>query len=121
MTGLLSAAELASQRAVQTGNLPDTAIISRYTSASDGAGGVTETWAAVGTADCRLASGGLTAAERAVAEKLSAVSTWIVTLPQGTSVTEKDRIAISSRTFEVASVGAWSYESASRALCVEVE
>ena len=51
----LSAGELTAMRATQADTLPGTAVISRNTPTSDGMGGWTDAWAAIGTVDGRVA------------------------------------------------------------------
>ena len=46
---LISSAEITAMRSEQNDTMPDAVVISRYTTASDGMGGLVETWAAVGT------------------------------------------------------------------------
>jgi len=117
---LLTATEIADMRAVQSDTLPDTVVIWRYTSASDSMGGQTETWTAAGTTNGRMsvAGGGR---EDLIAERLTAADVWVVTVPQGTVVYERDRLVVGSRTVEVETVGehaAW--ETARRCYGYEV-
>lgn len=116
---LLSAVELTAMRAVQSDTLPDTAVISRNTPTSDGMGGWTDAWAAVGTVDGRLApSGG--GAESLMAERITDTDAWNITLPYGTDVTAKDRVSIDGRSFEVVTVLPKSWETARRVVATEV-
>lgn len=100
---MLSAAELAAMRAIQLQALPDTAIIQRYTSVSDGMGGYDQVWAAVGTVAARLYPQSV----RSMAETTSGGSQvisetrWFITLPHGTQVTAADRLKIGNRTWEI--------------------
>ena len=98
---LLSAAEIADMRAVQSDTLPDTVVIWRYTSSSDSMGGVTETWAAAGTVSGRLSPAGRAGQEAIIAERLTAAEPWVITVPQGTTVYERDRMVVGTRTFEI--------------------
>ena len=117
---LLSTTEIAAMRSEQNGTMPDTGIISRYTLASDSMGGQVETWAAVGTALCRLAPIG-EGAERVIAERITESDPWVITFPQGTNAVARDRVSVGARTFEVkgaAEHAAW--ETALRVYCAEV-
>lgn len=116
----LSAGELAAMRSEQSGTLPGTAVISRNSPTSDGMGGWTDAWAAVGTVDGRLAPASASGAERMVADRITGEDAWVITLPQGTDVTEKDRVVIMSRTFEVVTPLAHSWETARRVVATEV-
>lgn len=98
---LLSAAEITDMRSEQDGTMPDSVVVHRYTTVSDGMGGNTETWAAVGTVTCRLAPAGRAGAEGLITERLTAADPWAITVPQGTTIYERDRLVIGARTFEV--------------------
>ena len=118
---LLSAQEITDMRSEQSGTLPDTVVIWRYTTASDGMGGQTETWASAGTVNGRLSPAGRAGAETIIAERLTAAEPWVITVPTGTSVKERDRLGVGSRTFEVEFVNehaAW--ETALRCYSYEV-
>ncbi|MDQ5960159.1 MAG: Head-tail adaptor protein [Pseudomonadota bacterium] len=117
---MLSASELAAMRATQAEALPGTAVISRNSPTSDGMGGWTDAWVAVGTVDARLAAAQESGAERLIADRIVGLDAWIITTPQGTDVTERDRVVIDSRTFEVVTVLPWSWETARRVVATEV-
>ena len=117
---LLSAGELTAMRSEQSGTLPGTAVISRNSPTSDGMGGWTDAWAAVGTVLGRLAPASASGAERMVADRITGEDAWVITLPQGTDVTERDRVVIDSRTFEVVTPLAHSWETARRVVATEV-
>jgi head-tail adaptor len=98
---LLSASEIADMRSTQNDTMPDTMVVWRYTTASDGMGGLTETWAAVGTVTGRVAPAGRAGSEQIIAERLTASEPWVITVPTGTTVYARDRFVIAGRTFEV--------------------
>lgn len=116
----LSTLELSNLRHEAGHFWPETGVIWRATEASDGQGGMLQTWAAVGTVSCRISPAGA-GREQIAAEKLTAVAPWMITLTQGTTVYESDRIVISTAgTFEVQAVMApRSYEVHRRLLCTE--
>ena len=116
----LSTLELSNMRHEASHFWPGTAVIWRATEASDGQGGVIQTWAAVGTTNCRL-SPASSGREQVAADKLTAIAPWVITITQGTTVYESDRIVISTAgTFEVQAVMApRSYEVHRRLLCTE--
>lgn len=103
---MLTAAELTAMRAVQIAALPGTAVIERATLASDGMGGFDASWAAVGTVAARLYPREVRAIAESAAGGAAVISTsrWFVTLPVGSTVTAKDRLVISGRSWEVLSV-----------------
>lgn len=117
---MLSAAELSAMRATQGSALPGTAVISRNSPTSDGMGGWTDAWAAVGTVDGRLAPASESGAERLVAERITEEDAWVITVPYDTDVTAKDRVQIESRTFEVVSPLPRSWTTALRVVATEV-
>lgn len=120
---MFSTAELTRLRAVQADFLPDTCEIINYTVAADTRGGQTDTWEVAGqgvVVACRVASSGLTPDERAIAQRISTERMYLVTLPNGTTITALDRILWSGRTFEVKHPGGGTSETAKRVLVEEV-
>jgi SPP1 family predicted phage head-tail adaptor len=118
---MLTTAEISAMRTIQESALPDTVVIQRYTTAPDGMGGQIETWSAAGTVDGRVGASGLNTVEQEIAAKLTETTVYVVTIPQSTTIYERDRFVISSRTFEVRSIidhEAW--ETARRCVAVEV-
>ena len=117
---MLTTSEISAMRTIQESALPDTVVIHRYTTVSDGMGGQIETWAAAGTVDGRIGAA-WQASEREIAGKLTETAAYVITVPQSTTIYERDRFVISSRTFEVRSIidhEAW--ETARRSVAVEV-
>jgi len=104
MTSLLSAAELAAMQATQQTAMPGTVVIERYTRTSDGMGGFTQTWAAVGTVDGRIYSRQIQGYETATGGQIVSLSAWYGTLPSGTDVMATDRLLYQTRTWEVVRV-----------------
>lgn len=118
---MLSTSDLTAMRATLAGSMPDSVAISRVTSVSDGYGGGTETWATAATVAGRVSPSGYAPDERAVAQRLGNVSSWVITLPALTDVRVTDRLVVGARSFEVKAVlGARSYEVSRRAVCIEV-
>lgn len=117
---MLTAAELADMRSVQVLAQAGTCVITRGTLTSDGMGGFTQSWAAVGTVTGRVWPSTESGAERLIADRITEADAWIITVPQGTDVVAKDRITESGRTFEVVSAIAHTWETARRVVCVEV-
>lgn len=111
---LLSGAQLDAMRATAEQALPGTAVIRRLTRDSDGGGGFTETWTDVATVACRIAplAGGerITSSARGstVGERVVDETTNVVTLPATADVTEKDRLVIDGRTYDVALIRRYS-------------
>jgi head-tail adaptor len=118
---MLTATDLDAMRSTLDESLPDTAQVGRQALVSDDAGGFSESWSVVATVACRVSPGGLLPQERAVAERMGVVSSWVVTLPALTDVRAADRLVVGTRTFEVvAPLGPRSYEVSRRVVCSEV-
>lgn len=116
---MLTASDLAEMRTLQESALPEVGTVQRYTQSSDGAGGYTQSWAAIGTINCRI--GPLSGpSERALADASAVERGLIVTAPSGTTVEWKDRVIIGTRTFEVVSPVVRSYETALRLISTEI-
>lgn len=85
--------------------LPGTAIIYPKIKTSDGQGG--ETWAyttASGTVDARLAPETKEPALGELASRSANVTSWTLTLPATTTITNTDQVVFNSDTYEVLSV-----------------
>ncbi len=101
MAELLSAAELTALRADVLGLLPGTAIISRLTTSVGTAGFPARTYAAVGTAVCRLdpmavkGQPGITASQDALSYYRQ------LTVPYNTDLRANDRVTIDTRVYSV--------------------
>ena len=82
--------EIAAQQDAVANTLAGSCVIERVTLTSDGQGGFTQAFAAVGTADCRIvANSGNTKITGATFER---VGDYTITLASGTDVEEQDRI-----------------------------
>lgn len=102
---MLSDNDLAGLRTAFDDLLGETCVITRATNVSDGQGGSTATWAAVGTALCTLSPLNRTSGDGfTVADQIKEVADYVVTLPAETDVTTKDRLTIGARTYEVSAV-----------------
>jgi hypothetical protein len=112
-------------RSIAAAFLPDVATVLRYTETST-SDGVAQDWQPVlSDVPCRVSPRAATATEGlgAGGAAVRALSTWVVVVPFGTDVTERDRVAVvgtdrvDGRTFEVVRVGARSYEASRELLC----
>lgn len=101
--------------------LPDTCSIQRYTETVTG-DGTSQSWSDLATGvACRVSPLAAGASENLGADaSLQAVAQWTVWVPAGQDVTVRDRVLYGSRTFEVARVGARSYETSRELICREV-
>lgn len=101
--------------------LPDSCTIQRYAETVTG-DGTSQSWATLASGvACRVSPLASGASEALGADQsLQAVAQWTIWLPAGQDVTVRDRIAYQGRTFEVARVGARSYEVTRECICREV-
>lgn len=111
---MLTATEIASMRAVLDDSLPDSAVIERATLVDNGAGGQTPTWAAAGTALCRVSPSDLTPGEQVDGSDAPAARrTFTLTFPHGTDVRPTDRVTFGGATYDLTGVDAprsWSLD-----------
>lgn len=121
---MIPTGDLTAMQTTLTASLPDTCQVRRNTPVTDGAGGETDAWANQPAVTCRVSPLARSdrLAEIPVADRIAAVSSWIITLPAGTDVTEKDQLLSGGRTFQVASVlGPRSWEIGRRVLVQQVK
>ena len=109
---MLDACELTAMRATQAQALPDTGVIHRLSTSQNAIGETAESWAAFGTASCRLSS--LSASDmarvQAVKPQVQLNSAWRLTWTHGQDVRPGDRVVVSGDTYDVIDVdsdGAW--------------
>ncbi len=116
----LTTDELAAMQAEAVEMLPDTCTIRRGTRTPDGAGGFTTAYNDVyGLVPCRR--GPVGQSERIIAEKLTDVRVWTVTLPAATDIQTGDLIDIDgyAGTLKVAGWADRSWEITRRVVCTE--
>jgi head-tail adaptor len=117
---MLTASDLTAMRSTLGTSLPGTVVIQRSTQSSDGMGGVSDAWANVGTVSARVSPSGV-GLDDLVGGEFTNVTPWVVTLPAGTNVTDRDRIAYDGQTFEVVAIDSpRSYATCVRVQCKEV-
>ena len=107
------AKELARMRSdMQNYTLPDVCNILSLTQTSDGEGGLTDTWGtATANVACRLdlftsRGVGIIGAEMVRSASIKPYSTWILSVPNGTTLTSAHRIECNGDTFNVIEVDA---------------
>jgi len=87
--------------------LPDTCNVLSVTRTPDGMGGNTETWGTASSSiSCRvdLDQGQTAGMERVTADSLRPYTTYILSIPYDTTVTEQSRIEHSGATYAITSV-----------------
>lgn len=118
---MISNAELLAMQADANDGLPDSGTIYRPTRTSNGMGGGSVTWTAVGTADCRIRPAGMISPEeRETAGKVTTYNEWTITMPAGTDIAPADRVQSLSRTWEVVAHQSASWDISRRVRAVEV-
>lgn len=104
---LLSSADLDAMRGVLNESLPDTAVIYSASYVSDGGGGDTTSWTAVGTVACRVqpypSSG---EDEDQLGGRITADVDRIITVPATTSVNTNQELGVGSQRFRIEAVRA---------------
>ena len=96
---------------MEAGLMPDECNILEITQTSDSQGGFTDAWGTVtGGAEiaCRIdavtTGSNISAREKVSGGALQPYHTFVLTLPQGTTITESNRVEVNSGTFTVTSV-----------------
>ena len=105
----LSASDLAFMRSTVVASFPDVVTISRLVRTPDAAGGTTTVWSTIATVQGRLMNAG--GQEIPIADSITQQDDQGLTLPYGTDVTEKDRVAVQGLTYEVVAVSAKSWQA----------
>ncbi len=98
--------EIHTARETSDAFLAGTAVINAKTATSDGQGGQTWAYAARtgGTVDARLAAENTQPRSGEIASRSATVTSWILTLPADTTITNTDRVDFDSDTYEVLSI-----------------
>jgi head-tail adaptor len=105
---MLPARELARLRADLERTLPETAVLYSLSQASDGQGGLIDTWTAAGTVSARLDNS--SGSKTNVAQSVNPFSSWVLTVPQDTDLTTAHRVTTGGETYVVIAVsdlGSW--------------
>jgi SPP1 family predicted phage head-tail adaptor len=97
-------AEITAQRAEVEKAMPSSCVIYRMSETSDGQGGMAQTYAAIGTVDCRLAA--RRGSERYLAAQASPVGAFVLTVPHDTTIAAADRVTVDSVNYRVVFVDA---------------
>jgi SPP1 family predicted phage head-tail adaptor len=102
---MLTQSELTDFRAQQLAAMPGSAIIYRASLASDGMGGQTETWAAIGTVAARLyPTQGYSSNERLAGAQDTSMTRWWLSMPYDTDATAADVVKVDGRVFKIQEV-----------------
>ena len=131
MADTVDAWVLADIRRSMAATRPESVRILRYTHDDSNIEGASEDWVADSTTVYgSLASGGLTDAERTIAQKLTDVTVWVITLPWDVAVKTEDRIRFETidglpitpfRVFDVQYASAETGQWNQRVLATEIE
>lgn len=101
---MLSAADMALFQQTAGTTRITSCVIQRTTLASDGSGGFTNSWDTLATVNGRIYPAMQTVQEIVAEGRIGEVVRWMIALPPGQDVTEKDRIAANGVTYEVIAV-----------------
>ncbi len=115
---MLSNTELERMRETADQAMPDVAVVQRVAFASDGMGGLTQTWSTAATTVCRVDPPGRNPLVSTLGERIANRQVFVVSLPEGTDVLDGDRIIVGSATYEVLGTLGESWEIVIRAVCV---
>jgi len=101
----LTSKELTDMRASLDLLMPDTCNILSRTDTADGQGGFTTTWGtATASVSCRLDKRSGALEEELMAASIQPFTSWMLTVPDETTITEAHRVEVGSNTFNVTSV-----------------
>lgn len=114
---MLSQIEIDNMQDLIETTFPNTGVIKRYTNTNDGFGGFTQSESTVVTVNCAFYIN--STKDVIVADGQQNQSTFTILFPVGTDITNKDRVSIGSRVFEVIQVQSRSYELVIRVEVVE--
>lgn len=117
---MLSADELTAIQAAASASFDQPCVVKRATDTQDTTGYTTHPWTTVTTTTARMAvpTGSYM---QMIADKLSDLKTWLVSLPVGTSVQQNDLLIVGGQTLTVQTVFApQSYQASVRLLASEV-
>lgn len=95
----LTAGELLSMRHTANTYLGGTAVVYTLGTTSNGAGGYTDSHTASGTYDARLAP--ISGKEETVADRVSEVAHWVLTVPANTPLEETGLVEYNGRSYEI--------------------
>lgn len=99
----LTTAELTSMRAdMEAVTLPDTCVIYAVSNTDDGEGGFSEAWNATATVSCRMIY--QSGQEVKAAGAVQAFSGWMLTVPQGATITAANRVSHGGHTYSIQAV-----------------
>ena len=83
------------------GMLTEAVVFQRATNVSDGAGGVTERWAAIAGAPIHAFIKALSGGERYASERIEATSKWRIAVRYFPGILESDRVQIRDRAYNI--------------------
>lgn len=111
--------DMRSMQAAQIDTMNDTVYVQRLTKISDETGGYSQTWSTVATTTGRIAPRRMRELE--VAGKITSLQEYVITLPANTAVTEKDRLQIDGKQYEIVGIERRTAQTALRINCMEVQ
>lgn len=115
----LSTTQLTMMRATVAGTFSGTAIIQRKGWTSDGAGGSTADYAAVGTVSCQTTPRQAAPTNEVIAAQLAGRAPYLIIVPYDTDIRDGDQIQADGRMFEVIQALSQDWELELPVVCVE--
>lgn len=98
---LISSDDLSYMRDYAESWMPDTCQIEDFARVSDGAGGFTESWSAVGTVACRIDPTQTTEQDVKISGKDTLRSVYLISLPYDCGLTDEHRIVCGGDIYQV--------------------
>lgn len=120
---MFTATDIAGMRETAEAAMPNTATRLTLSTASDGAGGVTETWGTASTAiPCRISSAPLSARVGLEGERFTVHDLLILTIPHDQAIALTDHWVVEAITYRVMAIDdAGDWRSARRAEVTRVQ
>jgi len=112
---MTSTSDLDKIKAEQEKLMPETVYVQRLTRTSDGAGGWSESWQTIATTKGRIAA--KSGDENELGGKTTAITTYLITLPSDTELTNTDRLQINGQQYQIITPLDRSEKTALQVIC----
>ncbi len=112
---MTSTSDLDKIKAEQEKLMPETVYVQRLTRTSDGAGGWSESWQTIATTKGRIAA--KSGDENELGGKTTAITTYLITLPSDTELTNTDRLQINGQQYQITTILDRSEKTALQVIC----
>jgi SPP1 family predicted phage head-tail adaptor len=112
---MTSTSDLDKIKAEQEKLMPETVYVQRLTRTSDGAGGWSESWQTIATTKGRIAA--KSGDENELGGKTTTITTYLITLPANTELTNTDRLQINGQQYQIITPLDRSEKTALQVIC----